>query len=303
MVLPVPFASRTSSLTHKADHMVGTFFAMGCPCEVLMETQAAALAEQILKRVRNEVWRIEAQWSRYLEHSIVERINRDPQKTHQLDEETSALIEYGQQLWHLSDGKFDITSGVYRKIWTFDGGSGVPSRAQIERVKACVGWDRVCWSDGKISMQAGMEIDLGGIGKEYAVDACCNQLRKMTDVSCLVNFGGDCGVTVAPKNRPGWTLGIESASHPGVSFQTILLTAGGVATSGNVHRYIMHDGKRLSHVIDATSGWPICNAPKTVTVRADTCLEAGSMATLACLQGAGAREFLNEDAEFWIQES
>jgi len=301
MSKPMPFADRESVLTPKKGYFVGTFFAMGCPCEVLVETGSTASAEQVLKCARDEAWRIEALWSRYLNSSIVETINSEPERRHLIDAETAALFEYAQKLWQLSAGKFDITSGVYRKIWSFDGGTIVPSREQIERIRCFVGWDKVSWAERHLKMLPGMEIDLGGVGKEYAVDACCKKISAFSDVSCLVNFGGDCATTKPPKTRPCWTLGIESVSHAGISSQNISLVSGGVATSGNVHRYVKHKGRRLSHVIDAKTGWPIKNAPQTVTVKSNSCMEAGSLATLACLQGADAGEFLADEAEHWIQ--
>ncbi|MFT7651336.1 MAG: thiamine biosynthesis lipoprotein [Limisphaerales bacterium] len=302
MVKPTPFQERKSVLAQKMDHFLGTFFAMGCPCEVLVETSSRELAEEVLKRVRNEAWRIEVHWSRYLEGSIVQKINRQPEKQHSLDAETLAIVEYADQLWRLSSGKFDITSGVYRRIWTFEEGSQIPTPQQITQIKQLVGWNKVVVTpSGELSMSTGMEIDLGGIGKEYAVDACCNEVRRFADLSCLINFGGDCAVTSPPLHRPAWVLGVESVSKLGVSVKNISLTRGGVATSGNVHRFVMDKGRRLGHIIDATKGMPIYGGPMSITVASNSCMEAGSLATLAYLQGKGASEFLQGEAEYWIQ--
>jgi len=298
---PQPFGIRKTALRKMPDYFLGSFFAMGCPCEVLIESADQRLAQRLLLVVRDEAWRIEAKWSRYLKSSLVQKINHQPEKTHTLDEETRAIVDYGQTLWQISEGRFDITSGVYRRVWSFDGTARIPSEAQIDEIRSLVGWHQVVWIDGSLTLQPEMQIDFGGLGKEYAVDACCRKITEHSTVSCLVNFGGDCAVTSAPVHRAGWTLGIESIVCTGSAVHNIELRSGGVATSGNVHRFVLHKGKRLSHVIDARTGWPISDAPQTVTVQSSSCMEAGALATLACLQGKRAEHFLIEEAPYWIQ--
>ncbi|MDH5693642.1 MAG: FAD:protein FMN transferase, partial [Gammaproteobacteria bacterium] len=68
-----------------------------------------------------------------------------------------------------------------------------------------------------------------------------------------------------------------------------------VATSGNTKRYIEHNGKRYGHILNPKTGWPIENAPRSVTVLANTCIEAGVLSSLAMLQGADAETFLSEE--------
>ena len=73
-----------------------------------------------------------------------------------------------------------------------------------------------------------------------------------------------------------------------------------VATSGDAKRFIVRSGKRYGHILDPTTGWPVDNAPRSITVAADTCTEAGMLATLAMLNGANAEEFLKaQDVQFW----
>jgi thiamine biosynthesis lipoprotein len=302
MSVPAPFQDRETSLTAKALYFVGDFFAMGCPCQVLIETGDIELAEMLLSKVRDEAWRIEALWSRYLPTSLIQQINEHPEQVHELDAETSAVIDYCKRLWELSDGAFDITSGVLREVWTFDGGTTVPSKFEVAGIMQNVGWHRVEWASPSIKMQQNMQIDLGGVGKEYAVDLCVTRLRQFSDVSCLVNFGGDCAVSHPPTRQPGWRVGVESADTPGSAQNSLSIATGALATSGNAHRYICHQGKRLSHILDARTGWPVRDAPRSVTVQAHSCLEAGMFATLACLQGPDAANVLTEaDLMHWIQ--
>ena len=141
-----------------------------------------------------------------------------------------------------------------------------------------------------------MELDLGGVGKEYAVDRCCAKLRARTDVSCLINFGGDCAVTAPPGSQIGWRIGVENSIGPGTALETIELTSGALATSGDSHRYVMDGDQKLGHILDARTGWPVVDAPASLTVASETCLQAGMLATLACQKGAAVESFLESEA-------
>ena len=81
------------------------------------------------------------------------------------------------------------------------------------------------------------------------------------------------------------------------------LESGALATSGDSHRFLLKDSVRYSHILDPRTGWPVANAPRSVTVAASSCVEAGLLATLAMLRGAQARAFLQEEgARYWILE-
>lgn len=150
-------------------------------------------------------------------------------------------------------------------------------------------------------MPAGMEIDLGGIGKEYAVDKAAELLRQASDVSCLVNLGGDLVVTRQPRLRDCWTVGIESTGAEGSLPASLLkLKVGALATSGDARRYLKKGKRRYGHILDPRTGWPVPNAPRSVTVAADTCTQAGMLSTLAMLEGDGAEAFLAaQGVQYW----
>lgn len=305
MIAPTPFTDRTTEISVKPDYTLGSFFAMGCPCEVLMETDDTTLATKLIAAARDETWRLEALWSRYLDTSLVQQINTNPAETKDMDAETTALLVYCEQLWELSDGAFDITSGVLRRLWTFDGSTqALPTQKEVAAVLQLVGWDKVRWNPPQLQLREGMQLDFGGVGKEYAVDRCCSILQRLSPISCLVNYGGDCAVTHRPQQRAGWQVGIESVSEAGQVSEILTLAEGAVASSGCTHRYLLNQGKRLSHLLNAKTGYPMENAPMSVTVQADTCLEAGMLATLASLKGHSAKTFLEvEGITAYLQEA
>lgn len=296
-------AAPVPTIARERDTFAGRFAAMASPCEVLVDTDDRELAGSLAGIAAAEAARIERAFSRYRCDNIVHRINHAGGQPVEVDSETASLIDYAATCHELSSGRFDITSGVLRRVWTFDGGSRVPERSAVEEVLRNVGWSRVSWDGRTLTMPAGMEIDLGGIGKEYAVDRAASLVAAQAKgVAVLVNFGGDLFATGERGGGQPWYVGVDdpAKSGDGPVYQ-LEITRGGLATSGDARRHVMWHGRRLGHILDPTTGWPVEGAPSSVTVLAATCLEAGTLSTLAMLRGAGAREFLEElGVRYWI---
>ena len=167
------------------------FRAMASPCEVLIETSSQKEAKRLGKITRDEALRIETEFSRYRDDNIVHRINHSEGVPVKVNAETANLLNFADQCFGLSDGLFDITSGVLGRVWQFDGSDNIPLERDVSKLLPLVGWSKVNWQAPHITLPVGMQIDFGGIGKEYAVDRVVNLLRAHTDVPFLVNFGGD----------------------------------------------------------------------------------------------------------------
>jgi thiamine biosynthesis lipoprotein len=291
------------TFSRDAGQWTGRFVAMACPCEVLIEAVPEALAQQIVDAVAASAWRVERKFSRYRTNSAVHRINESCGRPVLVDAETANLLDFAATLTKLSDGAFDITSGVLRKAWTFDGGDHVPSQREIEALLEFVGWDKATWRSPTFTLPAGMQIDFGGIGKEYAVDSAAVLVETIAPgVSCVINFGGDMAARNPRRDGIPWRIGIESADHSGSARQIVELLRGGIATSGDSRRFVYRDGQHYSHILDARTGWPVPNAPRSITVAADTCTQAGTLTTLAMLQGECAEALLMASgAQYWLQ--
>jgi len=268
---------------------------MGSPCEILIDSDDERLANTLCKLVRDEALRIEHKYSRYRVDSVLSLINASRGHPVTADAETAQLLDYAEQCHRLSDGKFDITSGVLRAVWRFDGSDRVPEAAAVAKVLEHVGWHKLQWRNPVLILPEGMELDLGGIGKEYAVDRCALLCSQTAAVSALINFGGDIYISGPRRGDQTWIIGIDDPHAAGTTGTGALqLRRGGVATSGDARRFLMKDGVRYGHILDPHSGWPVSGAPRSVTVVAQTCVEAGMLATFAMLQGARAEEFLRE---------
>jgi thiamine biosynthesis lipoprotein len=274
---------------------------MASPCELLIETADAALARRLLEHADAEAQRIDRKYSRYRDDSLIHTINTSGGKPVTVDAETARLLDYGEALWKLSEGRFDLTSGVLRQAWNFDEGPVRADPAKIPALLERIGWQRVTWRSPVLTLPAGMEIDFGGIGKEYAVDLAADFAASQTDCAVLVNFGGDLRCTGRPPKSGAWRVGIESVEAAGEAARLVELTSGALATSGDAKRHVEIDGKRYGHIFDARTGWPTPGTPRSITVAAATCSQAGSYSTLAMLQGEGAEAFLAaEGVRHWI---
>lgn len=284
------------SVVKGARGLQGVFQCMASPWEVHVAGAGEDELARVTAAVCAEVRRIEQKYSRYRDDSVVQRINASTAPV-EVDEETARLIHYAAALWKASEGAFDITTGVLRRVWKFDRSDRLPSVAQVSEIRELVGWHRLEWNGRSICLQPGMEIDLGGIGKEYAVDRAAGIAAQLVGKPILINGGGDLFATAPPAAGQAWHVGIEGSDGA----PTIKLQQGGLATSGDAHRYLLKDGVRYSHVLDPRTGWPVADAPRSATVLAPTCSEAGSYATLALLAGKGAETYLtNLGVDYWL---
>ncbi|HEY2780303.1 MAG TPA: FAD:protein FMN transferase [Steroidobacteraceae bacterium] len=287
----------------RADNVIALrFTAMASSCELLVATsdQNAALAHGRL--VAAEVWRIEHKYSRYRNDSLLSWIHHNRSRHLELDQETVALLDFAKACYEGSEGLFDITSGILRQAWKFDGSDRVPAVAAVKELLPLIGFNKLDWKPPGLILPAGMELDFGGIGKEYAVDRAFDLLSARCSAPFLINLGGDLRSNRAAEQGP-WRVGIERPDNEGEASLILDLERGALATSGDSRRYLLKDGIRYGHVLDPKTGWPVPGAPRSVTVAASSCTEAGQLATLALLQGAAAREFLEaQQVRHWLLE-
>lgn len=282
-------------LEQKTGHVCGRFNAMASPCELLIETNDLLVAQQLTTLAYQETKRIEQKFSRYVTDNIVYQINSAHGQPVIIDEETFKLLSFADTCFQISDGMFDITSGVLRKAWRFDGSDKLPHADEVKKLMPYIGWRNVTFDQQQITMPKGFELDFGGIGKEYAVDKVSQIcLQTQPDISVLVNFGGDLQITRPRANQRPWIIGIESPLRQNQAAKTLSLHHGGMATSGDSRRYLLKNGERYSHILNPLSGYPVKNAPRSVTVIAEHCIQAGLLATLALLQGEQAESFLKQ---------
>ena len=262
-----------------------SFRAMGGPCRLRLEVAGQELAATAIECAVTEVQRLEQKYSRYLPDSLVSQINycAGSGKPVLIDDETVGLLRYADTLYRESQGLFDLTSGVLRKAWDFASGT-LPTTAELDELLPLVGWQRVRWDDNSITLaQAGMELDFGGMVKEYACDAAAAALRAAGVNYGLVDLAGDMAVTGHRASGEPWMIGIRHPREPGRAVAQIPLVGGGLASSGDYERCLLIDGKRYGHILNPNTGLP-GSGLLAVSVASAQCLVAGSVATLAMLK-------------------
>jgi FAD:protein FMN transferase len=178
----------------------------------------------------------------------------------------------------------------------------IPEPSAVADLLADISFEKLQWDPPYLTLPDGMELDFGGIGKEYAVDRAFELLGARCSAPFLINFGGDLRTNRAPPHAP-WRVGIERPDTDREPTLILDLQRGALATSGYSRKFLLKGGIRYGHILDSQTGWPIRGAPRSVTVAASSCTEAGQLATLGLLRGARAREFLNQQqVPYWIVE-
>ncbi|MBI5617221.1 MAG: FAD:protein FMN transferase [Gammaproteobacteria bacterium] len=267
------------------------FTAMASPCEVLVDTDDRAHGLAVAAIAEAEARRVEAKFTRYA-NSPLSRLNAAAGTAVTVDAEMAELLDFAACCHALSDGRFDVTSGVLRRAWRFDGSDRIADPLLIAALLPLVGWEKLTWRRPVLTLRPGMELDFGGIGKEYAVDRALVLAARAAGAPLLVNLGGDLRASGPRADGTPWQVAIADVDDTAARAGRLALACGALATSGDAHRYVERGGRRYGHLLDPCTGWPIDCAPRAVTVAAASCLEAGLLAKLALLAGADAERFL-----------
>jgi thiamine biosynthesis lipoprotein len=144
-----------------------------------------------------------------------------------------------------------------------------------------------------------MEIDFGGIGKEYAADRVATILLGHGMRHGFVNLGGDIRAIGPQPDGTPWRVGVRHPRVGGAAIAGFDLTEGALATSGDYERFFDIDGTRYCHILDPRTGMPVTHW-RSVSVAAPLCVVAGSCATIAMLRGADAPSFLDAQGLVWL---
>lgn len=269
------------------------FKAMGTPCEIRLYGAVESKVSQVAEAAIADVRRLETAYSRYREDSFLSEINRVAASggSIQVDSETAGLLDYAEACYHASDGLFDITSGILRRAWNFKSNQ-LPSKQTIQSLLDRVGWDKVRWAAPYLEFPvAGMEIDLGGVVKEYATDRAASICWERGLQNGMVNLGGDIKIIGPHIDESPWRIGINHPRQPATLLHMLELHTGALASSGDYERCITIDGIHYGHVLNPKTGWPV-KKMAAVSVVGDFCVVAGSASTIGMLK--------DEDAEDWF---
>ncbi len=265
--------------------------ALGTTCSVQCVTEVESVAEAFFHAAVQWVARFEMRYSRYRPDSIISQINQAAGAGWvQIDAETEQVLDVCAAIAALSDGLLDASALPLLRLWNYKAEHPrLPSADEIARAKALVGWAKVERKPGAVRLPlADMALDLGGWGKEYAVDAVTEIGRQHGLTALLVDFGHDIRALGAPPGKPAWHVGLEDPHRPGQHRGSIALRDRAIASSGDYVRQFTIAGKRYGHIVDPRSGQPVSSGALQATVLAPTCLQAGVLSTVSFILGPEA---------------
>lgn len=273
--------------------LVHQFYAMGSDCAVHLYGGTAKSVELLAAAAEEEIRRIEARYSRYRSDSELARINKVAATggAVDIDAETAGLMAYAKACFAKSDGAFDITSGRLRAVWDFSV-ARLPDQLSIDAVLPFIGLDNVVLENSRLHFRRpGMELDFGGLGKEYAADRAAEVCADLGMRHGFIDLGGDIRVVGPQPDGLPWKIGIRHPREADRLATEIALSSGALATSGDYERFIEAGGRRYCHILDPKTGWP-AHGLSSVTVISDRCLVAGSLSTAAMLKGRDGAAWL-----------
>jgi len=256
--------------------------AMACRFEVTMhqseEVGIAAATEAL-----DEIDRLESRLTVFRETSEVSVINSEAaKKPAEGSQELFDLLTLCQRLYEETDGAFDITSGPLTRCWGFLRRQGrLPSQAEIDQAMSVVGSDKLLLDETKRTVRfarEGMEINLGSIGKGYALDSAADLMS--TRVSTALLNAGSSSMRAVGKGEHGfgWLVGLRNPRSKLRRLGVLRLRECALSTSGSEEQFFEHQGRRYSHIIDPRSGWP-ASGITSVSVIAPTAAMSDALAT------------------------
>ncbi len=258
--------------------------AMACRFEILLPGSARSAWTWVGKAFQ-EIHRLEAQLSVFIESSEVSRLNRSgaggPAR---VQPELLEILELGQRVSRLSDGAFDLTSAPLSRCWGFLGRQGeVPSGEELATILKRVGWrhleiDRV---SGTVYFRRPLEVNLGAIGKGYALDRAGRLLREGQE-NFLIHAGHSTilvGGDGPERGSQGWTIGLRDPRDHSGDFAEVRLKSGALSTSGAAEQKLAVAGRDYGHIIDPRTGYPaITNLSATALAQSAALADALSTA-------------------------
>ncbi len=275
------------------------FDAMGTHCQVLFRAPSVKARNEFRRAAQAWVEDFEAKYSRFRPASIISKINAMAGRGWvETDAELESILKLCDWFTWRTGGVFDASMLPIARLWSYHAENPVvPEQDEITRALALTGWGKVQRRAGGIFLpEAGMGLDLGGIGKEYAVDRVFEMSRQWVIEDICVDFGRDLRVRGAPPEGGEWRVGLEDPLDLQRCWGGVSVRDRAVATSGGYVRLFVAEGRTFTHILDPRTGWPVDNGCQSVTVIAPTCTEAGILSTTAFVLGREAGLPLIEQA-------
>lgn len=238
-----------------AEHKMGTSF------RIVLYAPDQHTANKAARAAYHRIDQLNAILSDYDPESELSRLSRRSTESAPTDpvvvsNELFEVLSASQSYAQLTNGAFDVTVGPMVKLWRRSRRQeALPSEQRLETARAAVGYRHLRLDAEQRTvrlMVPNMRIDLGGIGKGYALDQVLLELHRFGIRRALIDGGGDIAVGAAPPGRTGWCLAIHDLD--GQTDQSVTLSYAAIATSGDTQRFVEVEAVRYSHIIDPATG-------------------------------------------------
>ena len=243
---------------------------------------SAAAVPRALEAALDEVDRIDRLMSHYKPESPLSRLNREAaQGPVRVDRELFDFLAECLRYSRESDGAFDVTVGPLMKTWGFFRGEGrLPADEEIAAVRERIGYRHVILDEHNQTVwfgRPGVELDLGGIAKGYAVDRAVAVLRAHGVPAALVSAGGSTTYGMgAPPGERAWSVSVSDPVRTSRTALTVALRDRALSVSGSYEKSFEVDGVRYSHIMDPRTGRPV-QGVLSVAVIAPTATEGDAL--------------------------
>jgi thiamine biosynthesis lipoprotein len=228
--------------------------------------------------------------SDYRDDSELNRIARDAvQRPVRVSDDLLAVLRASQDLASATGGAFDVTQGPVIRLWREARKTHrLPDPSALREAAARGGYRKLHVDASRHTVmldEAGMQLDVGGIGKGYAASAAVDALTRLGVRSALVAVSGDVAFSAAPPGERGWRVRVQDDPPVAGAPAVLELTNAAVSTSGSSAQHLDLDGRRYSHIVDPASGTALVD-DLTVTVVARHGVDADGLATAVSVLGA-----------------
>jgi thiamine biosynthesis lipoprotein len=260
--------------------------AMACDFELFLNAGQYPDGSEVALGAFDLIEQLEEQLSVFRPTSEISAINeRAAQGPVAVEPRLFALLASAAEIFRASEGAYDITAGPLTKVWGFYRRAGaIPEPQALQEALARVGGQHLLLdrAAGTVGFgKPGMELNLGSIGKGYALDRAA-ELMAAAGIADFLWHGGQSSVLArgssAGGRQPGWTIGIRDPVRSDRRLAEIDLHDQALSTSGSGVQFFRHRGKRYGHIVDPRSGWP-AEGMFSATVVAPTAAEADALST------------------------
>jgi thiamine biosynthesis lipoprotein len=278
--------------------------AMATSFEIILP-YGAPFAVEAAEAALDEIDHLEAQLTVYRDTSEVSMLNRyAPTTSVPVEPRLFELLTLAARLSEETDGAFDISVGALIKAWGFYRRRGrVPSEQERAEVRKCIGMKRVRLGPEQRTVHydvPGLEINLGSIGKGYALDRAAELLRRRWSIHSGLLHGGHSSILALgsePGRSDGWAVGVRHPWAPEERLGMLRVRDRALATSAATFQHLEYNGRKLGHILDPRTGWP-AEGLGSATVLAPAAAEADALATAFFILGVdGARAYCERRPE------